>query len=144
VGARFFAPVQTGPGAHPAFCTVSTGVFPGVKSGRGVTLTPQPLLVPWSRKGGAVPLLPLSTVWPVQSLSACTSCTFPFFKVVRALNGAPRHEGMQGIAGTFPHIINIGNRWSQVVSFTPQPLYPRGIVFRYLFSRKQGGTQRRS
>ena len=45
-GARFSAPVQTGPGAHPASCTMGTGSFPGVKSGRGVTLTPHPLLVP--------------------------------------------------------------------------------------------------
>jgi len=35
------------------------GSFLGVKSGRGVTLTPYPLLVPWSRKGRAIPLLPL-------------------------------------------------------------------------------------
>ena len=48
VGSRFSAPVQTGPGAHPASCTMGTGSFPGVKSGRGVTLTPHPLLVPWS------------------------------------------------------------------------------------------------
>ena len=47
-GARFSAPVQTGHGAHPASCTMGTGFFPGVKSGRGVTLTPHPLLVPWS------------------------------------------------------------------------------------------------
>jgi hypothetical protein len=45
-GARFSAPVQTGPGAHPASCTMATGSFPGVKSGRGLTLTPHPLLVP--------------------------------------------------------------------------------------------------
>jgi hypothetical protein len=45
MGARFSAPVQTGPGAHPASCTVGTGSFPGVDSGRGVTLTPHPLLV---------------------------------------------------------------------------------------------------
>ena len=44
--ARFFAPVQTGPGAHPASCTMDKGSFQGVKSGRGVTLTPHPLLVP--------------------------------------------------------------------------------------------------
>jgi hypothetical protein len=31
VGARFFAHVQTGPGAHPASCTMGTGSFPGVK-----------------------------------------------------------------------------------------------------------------
>ena len=45
--------------AHPASCTMGTGSFPGVKSGRGVTLTPHPLLVPWSRKDRAIPLLPL-------------------------------------------------------------------------------------
>jgi len=45
-GARFFAPIQTGPGAHPASCTVGTGSFPEVQSGRGVTLTPHSLLVP--------------------------------------------------------------------------------------------------
>ena len=42
VGARFSAPVHTGPGAHPAFCTMGTGSFPRVKRGRGVTLTPHP------------------------------------------------------------------------------------------------------
>ena len=47
MGARFSTPVQTGPGAHPASCTMGTGSFPGVKSGRGVTLTPHPLLVPF-------------------------------------------------------------------------------------------------
>jgi hypothetical protein len=31
VGARFSAPVQTGPGAHPASCKIGTGSFPGVK-----------------------------------------------------------------------------------------------------------------
>ena len=46
VGARFSVPVQPGPGAHPASCTMGTGSFPGVKSGRGVLLTPHPLLVP--------------------------------------------------------------------------------------------------
>ena len=45
-GAKFSAPVQTGPGAHPVSCTMGTGSFPGVKSFRGVTLTPHPLLVP--------------------------------------------------------------------------------------------------
>ena len=39
---------QTGPGAHPAYCTMGTGSFPEAKSGRAVTLTPHPLLVPWS------------------------------------------------------------------------------------------------
>jgi hypothetical protein len=30
VGSRYSAPVQTGPGAHPASCTIGTGPFPGV------------------------------------------------------------------------------------------------------------------
>ena len=42
VGTRFSAPVQTGPGVHPPVCTMGTEFFPGVNSGRGVTLTPHP------------------------------------------------------------------------------------------------------
>ena len=55
---RDFPPVQTGPGAHPASCTMGTGSFLGVKCGQGVTLTPHPLLVLWSRKSRSIPLLP--------------------------------------------------------------------------------------
>jgi hypothetical protein len=44
-GARFSTPVQTGPGAHPASYTMGTRSFPGVKSSRGVMLTPHPFLV---------------------------------------------------------------------------------------------------
>ena len=62
--------------AHPASCTMGTGSFPGAKSGLGVTLTPHPLLVPWSLKSRAIPLLPLWAVRPVQSLSACTRVHF--------------------------------------------------------------------
>jgi len=57
---------------------MGTGSFPGVKSCRGVTLTHRPLLVPWSRKSTAIPLLPLWAVRPVQSLSACTRVHFTF------------------------------------------------------------------
>ena len=40
-GARFSAPVQTGPGAHPASCTMGTGSFLGVKRpGRDVDHPP--------------------------------------------------------------------------------------------------------
>jgi len=42
VGARVSTPVQTGPRTHSASCTMGTGPFPGVKSGRGVTLTSHP------------------------------------------------------------------------------------------------------
>jgi hypothetical protein len=49
-GARISATVQTGPGAHPASSAMGTGSFPGVRSGRGVTLTLHPLLVPLVKK----------------------------------------------------------------------------------------------
>ena len=45
---------------------------------RCVTLVPHPRLVPWSRKSRAIPLLPLWTVRPVQSPSACTRVHFIF------------------------------------------------------------------
>ena len=64
------------PWAHPASCTMGTGFFPGVKSDRGVKLTPQSLLVPWSRKSRGIPLFPLWAVRPVQSLSTCTGVHF--------------------------------------------------------------------
>jgi len=49
VGARFSAPVQTDPEAHPASCTMGIGSFTEVKCGLGVTLSPHPLLVPRSK-----------------------------------------------------------------------------------------------
>ena len=65
-------------GAHPASCTMGTGSFPGVKSGRVVTLTPHRLLVLRSWKSRAIRLLPLWAVRPVQSLSACTRVHYTF------------------------------------------------------------------
>jgi hypothetical protein len=49
VGAILSAPVQTGPGAHPASYKMGTGSFPGLDSGRSVTLTPHPVLAPRSK-----------------------------------------------------------------------------------------------
>ena len=62
---RDFPPVQPGPGAHPASCTMGTGSFPGVKCGRGVLLTAHPLLVPRSWKSRAIPL---PTLWATPGL----------------------------------------------------------------------------
>jgi len=76
-GVRDFPPVQTGPGAHPAPCTMGSWSFTGVKSGRRVTLTPHRPLVPRSRKSRAIPLLPLWAVRSVQSFSACTRVHLP-------------------------------------------------------------------
>ena len=76
MGARFSAPVQTGPGAQPASYTMGTGSFPGVKRpGRGVDHPPParaegkervelylyfPSGLSWPVLGRALPL-PLST-----------------------------------------------------------------------------------
>jgi len=56
----------------PAFCTICIGSFPGIKSVRGVTLTPHALPVPWSKKSTGITLLPLRAIRSVQGLSACT------------------------------------------------------------------------
>ena len=41
MGTRFSTPFETGPGAHPAPCTMGTGSFPGVKRpGLGVDIHP--------------------------------------------------------------------------------------------------------
>ena len=65
-GSRFSAPVQTGPGARPASCTMGTGSFPGLKSGRGVTLTLHLLLVPLVMKEQSY------TSTPPMGRTACT------------------------------------------------------------------------
>ena len=55
-GASFSTPVQTGPGAHPASCTLGIGSFPGVRRpGRGVKYPPHLLQ---RLKGRAIHLLP--------------------------------------------------------------------------------------
>jgi hypothetical protein len=69
------------PWAQPASYTMDTGSFPGVKSGRGVILTPHPFLSPWSWRGRAIPLLLLWAVGPAQSLSACTRVHLQFIQL---------------------------------------------------------------
>ena len=43
VGGRDCQHVETGPGAHPASCTMGAGSFLGVKCGRGVALATHPI-----------------------------------------------------------------------------------------------------
>jgi len=74
---------------------MSTESFPRVKSGRDVKLPPHPLLVPWSRKGRAIPLLPLWAVRPVQSLSACTRVHFTFL-TLNKLDNSCTHTARTG------------------------------------------------
>ena len=67
-----FPPFQTGPGAHPASCKMSTGSLPEVKCGRGVLLTTHPLLVlrSWKSRANLYP--------PSGPHRACNGKTFPF------------------------------------------------------------------
>jgi len=53
-------------GPHPASCIMGTESFPGVKSGRVVTLTPHPLLVPLGMKEYSC------TSTPPMGRTACT------------------------------------------------------------------------
>ena len=64
-GARFSAPVQTGPGAHPATCTMGTGSFPGVKRpGRGAD-HPSPSKRRGHERVGLYLYSPSGPSWPV-------------------------------------------------------------------------------
>ena len=80
-GARFSAPVQTGPEAHPASRKMGTGSFPGLKCGRGVKLTPHPRLVPRSKISRAIPLLSLRAFVAYERVNPTYNC-----------NGTPKHN----------------------------------------------------
>jgi len=82
---RFSSPVQTDPEAHPASCTMGTGYFPGVKSGRCVTPTPHPLLVPWSRNGRAIPLLSYGPYGLYRASVPVIGCTLRFSYLMMTL-----------------------------------------------------------
>ena len=69
-----FLPIQTGPGAHPASCTIGTGSFLGVRYGQGVLLTTHPLLVLWSWKSRAI----CTSTHPLGHNWACNGDTLPF------------------------------------------------------------------
>ena len=82
--------------------------FSGVKSGRGVTLTPHPLVVPWSWKGRAIPLLPLCAVRPVQSLSACTRVHFTLPQCLYKGALFPYHSTCTRVHFTLPQCLYKG------------------------------------
>ena len=56
--------------AHPAYCTKGIGSFPGVKSDRGVTLTPPSAVL---NKQNSCTSSPLWALRPERSVSACTT-----------------------------------------------------------------------
>ena len=100
-GDEIFRSLQTGPGAHPASCTMGTGSFPGVKCGRGVLLTTHPLLVPRSWKSRAIPLLTLwATTGPV------TGNLYLYILVKNARNDISKRFDVIVLFNT---VLNVGN-----------------------------------
>jgi hypothetical protein len=72
-GGEIFRTSPDRPWGPPSLLYNGYRVFPGGKEWPGHDADPSPrLLVPWSWKSSAIPLLPLWAVRPVQSLSACT------------------------------------------------------------------------
>jgi hypothetical protein len=103
-GARFSSPVQTGPGAHPASCTMGTGSFLRVKSGRVVTLTSHPLLVPWSWKSRAIPLLSLWAVRRVEPQCLYKGALYPYITFQKSSNSKWKVQYYLYKTVTFPFV----------------------------------------
>ena len=89
-GARYSTTVLTGPGANPVSCTMGTESFPEVKSGRGVTLTPHPFLVPWSWKDRAVPLFPVWAVGLYRASVPVQGRNLSYLYVVYSMNNVKK------------------------------------------------------
>jgi hypothetical protein len=73
--------VQTGSEAHPVSCTMGTGSpFPGVKHGRGMTLTTHLHLVPRSRMSRSYTSSPTSTTMACKLLYFffCDQCVYEY------------------------------------------------------------------
>jgi len=81
-GGEIFRTCPDRPWGPPSFVYNGYRVFPGGKELPGRDADLSPLLVPWSWKGRAIPLLPLWAVRPVQSLSACAMVHFTYYSVL--------------------------------------------------------------
>ena len=78
-GGEIFRTCPDRPRGPPSLLYNGYRVFPGGKEWLRRDADPSLLLVPWSRKSRAIPLLPLWAVRPVHSLSACTRVHFFFY-----------------------------------------------------------------
>jgi hypothetical protein len=63
-------------------------------------------------------------------------------EVVLVLNETPLHEDLRRSDEVAPRIVNLGTRWSWVVSFTLRPLYFQEKGCQYTLDRRLGGTRR--
>jgi len=81
-GGEIFRTCPDRPWGPPRLLYNGYRVFRGGKKGPWRDADHSPLLVPWSRKSTAIPLLHLLAVRPVQSLSACTRVHFTMFNSV--------------------------------------------------------------
>ena len=138
VEVRFSAPVQTGPGVHPASCTMGTGSFPGVKSGRSVTLTPHPLLVSLVMKEQSyTSTLPYEPYGLYRASVPVQGCTLPFTFSPQYRPRRPRGGVMIQL-----HSFNLGARWGGWLTPRPGRFTPKKS--RYPLYRWLGGPQGRS
>jgi hypothetical protein len=145
VGGEIFHTYPDRPWVPPSLLYNGYRVFPGIKSGRGVTLTPHPLLVPRSRKGRAIFLLLLWAVRPVQSLSACTRVHFTFTLLINIIIN---HDiiiiiiiiiiiviisFMQGICTYIPETNNVPREYTVAAILLLLFMVPISLVLRWLF-----------
>jgi len=91
VQAIISVPVQNGPGAQTASCTMGTVFFLGFNSGRGVTMTIT-LLVLLSRTTRAITVYTLWSVMQAEKLSACTRVQITSLFLLRANTVIIRHR----------------------------------------------------
>jgi hypothetical protein len=92
-----------------------------------MTLTPHSLLVLWSWKGRAIPLLPSWAVWPVQSLSACTRAHFLYlYQLISCTAGI-----IWSLASWWDAPENLVCSKSNVFIFNPSMMFLDGDLLQY-------------
>ena len=131
--ARFFAPVQTGPGAHPASYTMGTGSFSGVKRlGRGVDHPPLSSAKVKER-------VELYFYSPSGPSLACYRAIFTFtftFLCQSSAYGQPRNKRFQTVTLEGPRHIRIDNRRFRMSVYCVHLLILLGAKLEYSKSAK--------
>ena len=118
-GSEIFRTCPDRPWGPPSLLYNGYRAFPGGKERPGRDNDPSPLLVPWSWKGRAIPLLPLWPGRPVQSLNACTRVTFTF-------------------TFTFYYVAEDGWYWTWNAFLNSLPLHSR-MELLYSYNAHEGG-----